>query len=81
MSLFQCSKCGCAEDTALCHYWASRLRETIPVCSACDPAIGKWHGDFPREHFAEHARREIDRLLELSWAPARRAPKLTQSAA
>jgi hypothetical protein len=19
------------------------------VCSACDPAIGKWHGEFPQE--------------------------------
>jgi hypothetical protein len=23
MSLFRCSKCGCAEDTALCHYWSA----------------------------------------------------------
>jgi hypothetical protein len=20
----------------------------LPVCSACDPKIGKWHGQFPR---------------------------------
>jgi hypothetical protein len=42
MSLFQCRKCGCAEDTALCHYWSARLRETEALCSACDPTVGKW---------------------------------------
>jgi hypothetical protein len=49
MSFFQCSKCGCAEDTALCHYWSARLRQTPTMCSACDPRIGKWHNQFPRE--------------------------------
>jgi hypothetical protein len=49
MSFFQCSKCGCAEDTALCHYWSARLRQTPTLCSACDPRIGKWHSQFPRE--------------------------------
>jgi hypothetical protein len=29
MSLFKCQKCGCGEDTALCHYWSARLRETV----------------------------------------------------
>jgi hypothetical protein len=23
------------------------------MCSACDPKIGKWHGEFPRQSFAE----------------------------
>ncbi len=49
MPLFPCSKCGCVEDTALCHYWSARLRQTPPVCSACDPTIVKWHGEFPQE--------------------------------
>jgi hypothetical protein len=49
MPLFSCSKCNCVEDTALCHYWGARLRQTGALCSACDPAIGKWHGEFPRE--------------------------------
>jgi hypothetical protein len=49
MPLFPCSKCNCIEDTALCHYWSARLRQTSAVCSACDPAIGKWHGEFPKE--------------------------------
>jgi hypothetical protein len=49
MPLFPCSKCNCIEDTALCHYWSARLRQTSPICSACDPTIGKWHGEFPKE--------------------------------
>jgi hypothetical protein len=49
MPLFPCSKCNCVEDTALCHYWSARLRQTSPLCSGCDPAMGKWHGEFPRE--------------------------------
>ena len=49
MSYFQCSKCGCVEDTALCHYWSAKLRETPMLCSACDPRIAKWHGEFPQE--------------------------------
>jgi hypothetical protein len=53
MTFFQCSKCGCAEDTALCHYWSARLRQTPILCSECDPRIGKWHGQFPRESAQE----------------------------
>jgi hypothetical protein len=49
MSLFECSSCGCVEDTFLCHYWSARLRQTEAICSACDPKVGKWHGEFPRE--------------------------------
>jgi hypothetical protein len=49
MPLFPCSKCNCIEDTALCHYWSARLRQTSAVCSACDPTIGKWHGEFAKE--------------------------------
>ena len=43
MSYFECSKCGCAEDTALCYYWSAKLRQTPMLCSACDPKIAKWH--------------------------------------
>jgi hypothetical protein len=48
MATFRCSKCGSGEDTALCNYWSDRVRDLPPVCSACDPRIGKWHGQFPR---------------------------------
>ena len=49
MSFFRCSKCGCVENTALCNYWTARIRETVFLCSACDPKIAKWHGQFPQE--------------------------------
>jgi hypothetical protein len=49
MPLFKCSKCGCVENTALCHYWSARLRQSPALCSACDPKIDKWHGEFPQE--------------------------------
>ena len=49
MSFFPCSKCGCVEDTALCRYWSARLQQTPALCSACDPKIAKWHGQFPQE--------------------------------
>src|ERR1700692_3342519 len=48
MATFRCGKCGCDEDTALCNYWSARVRDMVAVCSACDPKIGKWHGQFPR---------------------------------
>jgi hypothetical protein len=48
MATFRCSKCGCDEDTAFCNYWSDRVRDIPPACSACDPRIGKWHGQFPR---------------------------------
>jgi hypothetical protein len=47
MSLFRCSKCGCVENTALSRYWMRE--EKPPLCSECDPEIGKWHGAFPKE--------------------------------
>ena len=56
MSFFQCEKCGCVEDTALCHYWSARVRQTSTLCSACDPSIAKWHGQFPRESSADWIR-------------------------
>ena len=37
------------------------------LCSACDPTVGKWHGEFPREPFEVGHQREIGRWLELSW--------------
>jgi hypothetical protein len=49
MSLFQCDKCGCVEDTTLCNYWLARLWKSPTICSACDLNIAKWHNQFPRE--------------------------------
>jgi hypothetical protein len=49
MPLFACAKCNCVEDTSLSHFWSARLRQKSPLCSVCDPTIGKWHNEFPRE--------------------------------
>jgi hypothetical protein len=48
MASFRCSQCGCTDDSALCRYWSAQVRDTAPLCSACDPKIHKWHGEFPR---------------------------------
>jgi len=49
MSMFCCSRCGCVEDKALCRYWSARVRRLPLLCSECDPAIAKWHGEFARQ--------------------------------
>jgi hypothetical protein len=66
MSLFQCCKCGCAEDTTLCHYWSARVRDVRPMCSACDPSIGQWHGEFARVPFKLQHKQEVEQWLGLS---------------
>lgn len=48
MSLFQCSECGCCENTAVSNWFLCMCEERPPVCSACDPDIGDWHGEFRR---------------------------------
>lgn len=47
MPLFRCNQCGCVENTALSNYWPTPDKRHA-LCSACDPAIGKWHGQFPQ---------------------------------
>jgi len=49
MSLFKCSKCGCIENTAVSHYWVRKVDKEPPLCSECDPGIGKWHNIFPKQ--------------------------------
>ena len=49
MPLFACRACGCIENTALSNYWSDvQLEEKPPLCSACDPDINEWHGEFSR---------------------------------
>lgn len=50
MSLFQCQECGCCENTALSHWAYNKycLKLDKELCSACDPSIAKWHGEFDR---------------------------------
>jgi hypothetical protein len=47
MPLFNCSRCGVIENTALGAYWHERAKGRPVLCSEC--ATGKWHGRFPRE--------------------------------
>ena len=55
MPLFRCSKCDVVENTGLSGYWRQELSahknntEFKPLCTQCDPEIGEWHGEFPRE--------------------------------
>lgn len=48
MPLFACEECHCVENTALCNYWPRRHIEAEQLCSACDPNIQQWHGQFDR---------------------------------
>ncbi|MFK3741652.1 hypothetical protein [Massilia sp. TN1-12] len=53
MPIFMCHACGCIENTALSNYWVHTTLEGKPgLCSACDPEIGKWHGEFPQRSAA-----------------------------
>lgn len=56
MPIFACSKCGAVENTALSRYWMRVLKDPKPppLCSECDPEIGKWHGAFPKESAKDH---------------------------
>ena len=52
MPLFRCVTCGCIENTATSNYWKNRMDErpkSEDQCSACDPRIGKWHGEFTKD--------------------------------
>lgn len=53
MSLFECTKCHCVENTSLSYYWEAALRKAEPLCSECDPDIGEWHGEFPKQNIAD----------------------------
>ena len=42
MSLFECERCHCVENTATGSYWGQEKK----LCSEC--ATGEWHGVFPK---------------------------------
>lgn len=54
MPLYECTKCGVVENTALTNFWASHLESRPALCSQCDPEIGKWHGRFPKKTVSEY---------------------------
>jgi hypothetical protein len=49
--IFQCSRCGVLENTALGAYWLNRGQGKAVLCSLCD--TGRWHEAFPRKTPAE----------------------------
>ena len=67
MSLYQCEKCGCVENTAKGFYhWRNAPSLALPeflgkkLCSACGPVVhpdgsptglGKWHGIFEQRFY------------------------------
>jgi hypothetical protein len=71
MPLFKCANCGCMENTALSNYWTRFLQKTaegeLPpaLCSACDPRIGRWHGEFPQVPWddQQHGPHDIQRMV------------------
>lgn len=95
MPLFMCERCGTVENTALSNYWTrdrdeafNRITPAPPaLCSACDPEIGHWHGEFERRvatgMFRDadghlHDRQEYRRLpsdwIEITSVPSSPAP-------
>jgi hypothetical protein len=59
MGLFVCSNCKAVDNTAVTN-WADRVsRKLPPLCSECDPKIGKWHDIFPKKEFTEADRAEV----------------------
>ena len=64
MSLYNCEKCGCIENTALGFYWTRDWKDwpleyrDKKLCSECGPpkfsdgvptGFGEWHGLFQKE--------------------------------
>ena len=50
MPLFRCTACDTVENTALSNFWhALEIEEKRALCSECDPLIGQWHGEFPKQ--------------------------------
>lgn len=56
MPLFECSKCGAIDNTAISGYWEQQmnyfeaqrdLKDFKPECSEC--FTGTWHGEFPKK--------------------------------
>lgn len=58
MPLFECTKCHVIDNTALSNFWHDVIGDGKPaLCSECDPAIGRWHGSFPRRSFDEYVKK------------------------
>lgn len=71
MPLFKCSECGCVENTALSNFWPdTAMGKLPPLCSECDPKIGKWHSEFPKPPWDAEAARHSGMPADLQrYAP------------
>lgn len=69
MPLFECSQCHVVDNTALTEFWWNVMREGhAPLCSQCDPEIGKWLGSFPRTNVEEYKRQFGGKSVEYDAA-------------
>lgn len=59
MGLFVCSQCRAVDNTAVTNWAVRTARRQPPLCSECDPEIGRWHGKFPKQEFTEADRGEV----------------------
>lgn len=72
MPLYMCSKCGSVENTALGGYWRQQMeafeaaKPHEPLCSACDPDLGEWHGYFPRRSAAGYVQTKRGHLFTVA---------------
>ena len=69
MSLFVCQECNTIENTALSNFWGrAMVFDGRALCSACDPAIGKWHGKFDRRIYdgTQHVQWHDGKWVEVS---------------
>lgn len=77
MPLFMCRKCGSVENTALSNYWTTEMeayragKRHEPLCSACDPEIGAWHGQFERRLATDYVQNRSKHLYTKAEAEDR----------
>lgn len=69
MPLYECSKCSTIDNTALTGFWWEVMHKGHPaLCSACDPEIKEWHGQFDRltrsEFENKYGKGEIEYTIE-----------------
>jgi len=82
MPLYACTKCDGYDNTALTNYWQhcrearATKTEPTPLCSACDPEIGAWHGMFPQRTRVDAGLTVIDSQGHL-WTPEQAAGRFS----
>lgn len=67
MPLFECSKCGTADNTAMGNFWSFHMESKPALCCECDPEIGKWHDAFPKKPAKEVRAEEARTSPDAGW--------------